>query len=158
MFGPSRSGRAVGGAADGRGKGDGPAVWPGAVPGVADALCCGGGTRGRSEAERAVQGLAVSAGTVMSGADTAADATDDLFSAAAAPRPAPLGSLDVRRLPGRPATKRICGYMPGLPSAARLGKLAGQAFTGQPSDHLDLRIRADRARQRRAAVMHASQS
>jgi len=32
--------------------------------------------------------------------------------------------------------------MPGLPSAARLRKLAGQAFTRQPSDHLDLRIRA----------------
>jgi hypothetical protein len=159
MFRPSGSGRAAGGAAGGRGKGDGPAAWPGAVPGVADALWCGGGTRGRSEAERAVQGLAVSAGAVMSGADTAADATDDLFPAAAAPAPAaPLGSLDVRRLPGWPATKRICGYMPGLPSAARPGKLAGQAFTGQPSDHLDLRIRADRARQRRAAVMHASQS
>jgi hypothetical protein len=48
--------------------------------------------------------------------------------------------------------------MPGLPSAARLRKLAGQAFTRQPSDHLDLRIRVDRAGQRRAAVMHASES
>ncbi len=67
----------------------------------------------------------------MSGADTAAGATDDLSQPLLPPAPAaPLGSLDVRRLPGRPATKRICGYMPGLPSAARLGKLAGQAFTG----------------------------
>jgi len=39
-------------------------------------------------------------------------------------------SLEVRRLPGGPATKRICGYIPGLPSAAGLRKLAGQAFTG----------------------------
>jgi len=36
-------------------------------------------------------------------------------------------SLEVRRLPGRPATKRICGNMPGLPSAAGLRKLAGRA-------------------------------
>jgi hypothetical protein len=28
---------------------------------------------------------------------------------------------------GRPATKRICGNMPGLPSAAGLRKLAGRA-------------------------------
>jgi hypothetical protein len=35
--------------------------------------------------------------------------------------------------------------MPGLPSAAGLRKPADQAFTGQPSDHLDLRIRVDRA-------------
>ena len=66
--------------------------------------------------------------------------------------------LNVRRLPDRPATKRICAYMRGLPSAAGLRKLAGQALTGQPSDHLDLRIRVDRAGQRRAALMHASQT
>jgi hypothetical protein len=36
-------------------------------------------------------------------------------------------SLEVRRLPGRPAAKRICEYMPGLPSAAGLRKLAGHA-------------------------------
>jgi hypothetical protein len=35
--------------------------------------------------------------------------------------------------------------MPGLPSGAGLRKPAGQAFTGQPSDHLDLQIRVDRA-------------
>jgi hypothetical protein len=48
--------------------------------------------------------------------------------------------------------------MPGLPSAAGLRKPAGQAVTGQSSDHLDLRIRVDRAGQRRAALMHASQT
>jgi hypothetical protein len=48
--------------------------------------------------------------------------------------------------------------MPGLPSAAGLRKLAGQAFAGQPFDHLDLRIRVDRAGQRRAVLMHASQT
>jgi hypothetical protein len=47
--------------------------------------------------------------------------------------------------------------MPRLPSAAGLRKLASQAFTGQPSDHLDLHIRVDRAGQRRA-LMHASQT
>jgi hypothetical protein len=52
--------------------------------------------------------------------------------------------VEVRRLPGRPATKRICGYIPGLPSAAGLRKLAGQALTGATVDHLDLRIRVDR--------------
>jgi hypothetical protein len=37
------------------------------------------------------------------------------------------------------------------------GSRAGQAFTGQPSDHLDLRIRVDH-RATPAALMHASQT
>jgi hypothetical protein len=48
--------------------------------------------------------------------------------------------------------------MPGLPSAAGLRKLAGQDSLGNPFDYLDLRIRGDRAGQRRAAQMHASQT
>jgi len=41
--------------------------------------------------------------------------------------------------------------------ASRLQHETGQAFTGRPPDHVDLCIRVDRARQRRAALMHASQ-
>jgi N-acetylglucosamine malate deacetylase 2 len=41
--------------------------------------------------------------------------------------------------------------------ADRLRAETGQPFTGQPPDRLDLCIRVDRARQRRAALMHASQ-
>ena len=46
-----------------------------------------------------------------------------------------------------------------LPTAIadRLRAETGQPFTGQPPDRLDLCIRVDRARQRRAALMHASQ-
>ena len=41
--------------------------------------------------------------------------------------------------------------------AGRLRGETGQPFTGQPPDRLDLCIRVDRTRQRRAALMHASQ-
>jgi LmbE family N-acetylglucosaminyl deacetylase len=41
--------------------------------------------------------------------------------------------------------------------ASRLHAETGQAFAGQPADRIDLCIRVDRARQRRAALMHASQ-
>ena len=41
--------------------------------------------------------------------------------------------------------------------AGRLRGETGQPFTGQPPDRIDLCIRVDRARQRRAALMHASQ-
>jgi LmbE family N-acetylglucosaminyl deacetylase len=46
-----------------------------------------------------------------------------------------------------------------LPAAIadRLRAETGQPFTGQPPDRLDLCVRVDRARQRRAALMHASQ-
>lgn len=46
-----------------------------------------------------------------------------------------------------------------LPAAIadRLRAETGQPFTGQPPDRLDLCIRVDRTRQRRAALMHASQ-
>jgi N-acetylglucosamine malate deacetylase 2 len=41
--------------------------------------------------------------------------------------------------------------------AGRLRAETGQPFTGQPPDRLDLCIRVDRTRQRRAALTHASQ-
>jgi len=41
--------------------------------------------------------------------------------------------------------------------ARRLGEETGGTFAGQPPDHIDLSIRVDRAPQRRAALMHASQ-
>ena len=41
--------------------------------------------------------------------------------------------------------------------ADRLRAETGQPFTGQPPDRLNLYTRADRTRQRRAALMHASQ-
>ncbi len=46
-----------------------------------------------------------------------------------------------------------------LPTAIanRLRAETGQPFTGQPPDRLDLCIRVDRTRQRRAALMHTSQ-
>lgn len=46
-----------------------------------------------------------------------------------------------------------------LPAAIadRLRAETGQPFIGQPPDRLDLCVRVDRARQRRAALMHASQ-
>jgi hypothetical protein len=43
--------------------------------------------------------------------------------------------------------------MPGAAISSSPGKLAGQAFTRQPSDHLDLRIRVDRAGQRRGGFV-----
>ena len=55
---------------------------------------------------------------------------------------------------------------PGLPVlawtlpaavASRLRSETGQEFIGQPPDRVDLCVRVDRARQRRAALMHASQ-
>jgi N-acetylglucosamine malate deacetylase 2 len=46
-----------------------------------------------------------------------------------------------------------------LPAAVadRLRAETGQPFTGQPPGHLDLCVRVDRIRQRRAALAHASQ-
>ena len=41
--------------------------------------------------------------------------------------------------------------------AGRLREETGGAFAGQPPDHIDLCVRVDRAAQRRAALMHASQ-
>jgi N-acetylglucosamine malate deacetylase 2 len=41
--------------------------------------------------------------------------------------------------------------------AGRLRRETGGAFTGQPPGRIDLCIRVDRARQRRAALMHATQ-
>ncbi len=41
--------------------------------------------------------------------------------------------------------------------AARLQAETGQAFTGRPADQTDFCVRVDRTRQRRAALLHASQ-
>jgi N-acetylglucosamine malate deacetylase 2 len=41
--------------------------------------------------------------------------------------------------------------------AARLQAETGQAFAGRPAGQTDFRVRVDRARQRRAALLHASQ-
>jgi hypothetical protein len=41
--------------------------------------------------------------------------------------------------------------------ADRLRAETGQPFTGQPPHRLDLSVRVDRTRQRRAALAHASQ-
>ena len=41
--------------------------------------------------------------------------------------------------------------------AGRLREETGGAFAGQPPDHIDLCVRVDRAAQRTAALMHASQ-
>lgn len=41
--------------------------------------------------------------------------------------------------------------------AGRLREETGQPFAGQPPDSIDLCVRVDRARQRRAALMHATQ-
>jgi N-acetylglucosamine malate deacetylase 2 len=41
--------------------------------------------------------------------------------------------------------------------ASRPHSETGQASTGQPPDRVDLCVRVDRARQRQAALMHASQ-
>jgi len=72
------------------------ASWPGAVLGVVDAISCGGGNRGGSDAALAVQGLVVSGGAVAFDADTAAGITDDLFPAAADPA----STLTRARMPG----------------------------------------------------------
>src|SRR5690348_9605485 len=81
----SCSGRAVGGAAGVWGNGDGSASWPGALPGVVDAVSCGGRDRVGGDAELVVQGLVVSGGAVMFDADAAAGVTDDLLPAAGDP-------------------------------------------------------------------------
>jgi len=41
--------------------------------------------------------------------------------------------------------------------AARLSAETGQGFAGQPPDRIDLCVRVSRARQQRAALLHASQ-
>jgi hypothetical protein len=72
------------------------ASWPGAVLGVVDAVSCGSGNRGGSDAELAVQDLGVSGGAVAFDADAAAGVTDDLFPAAADP----VSTLTRARMPG----------------------------------------------------------
>jgi N-acetylglucosamine malate deacetylase 2 len=58
---------------------------------------------------------------------------------------------------GRAAGLPVLAWTLPAAIAGRLSSETGQAFTGQPPDRVDLCIRVDRARQRRAALMHASQ-
>jgi LmbE family N-acetylglucosaminyl deacetylase len=51
---------------------------------------------------------------------------------------------------------RQAGTLP-MAVAARLSADTGQDFAGQPPDLIDLRVRVSRRRQRRAALLHASQ-
>jgi N-acetylglucosamine malate deacetylase 2 len=62
-------------------------------------------------------------------------------------------ALDAAEAAGLPV---LAWALPGT-VADRLRQETGEAFVGQPSDRLDLCIRVERARQRRAALMHASQ-
>ena len=80
--------------------------------------------------------------------------------------------FDVTGVTGHPdhraATRAavLAGYQAGLPVlawtlpaavAARLSADTGQHFVGQPLDRIDLCVRVSRDRQRRAALLHASQ-
>jgi N-acetylglucosamine malate deacetylase 2 len=58
---------------------------------------------------------------------------------------------------GRAAGLPVLGWTLPATIASRLQNETGQTFTGQPPDRVDLCIRVDRARQRRAALIHASQ-
>ncbi len=58
---------------------------------------------------------------------------------------------------GRAAGLPVLGWTLPATIARRLQNETGQTFTGQPPDRVDLCVRVDRARQRRAALMHASQ-
>ena len=58
---------------------------------------------------------------------------------------------------GRAAGLPVLAWTLPANVASQLHSETGQTFTGQPPDRIDLCIRVDRARQRRAALMHASQ-
>jgi len=51
----------------------------------------------------------------------------------------------------------VLGWVLPEPVAGQLRAETGAAFTGQPMDRIDLCVRVDRTRQRRAARLHASQ-
>ena len=56
-----------------------------------------------------------------------------------------------------PAALFAQAQQPPPPARARLSADTGQDFAGQPPDRIDLRVRVSRERQRRAALLHASQ-
>src|SRR5438552_2579284 len=58
---------------------------------------------------------------------------------------------------GRAAGLPVLAWTLPANVASQLRSETGQTFAGQPPDRIDLCIRVDRARQRRAALMHASQ-
>ena len=92
--------------------------------------------------------------------------------AAAAARASGLLTFDDTGVTGHPDHRSatgaavLAGRRAGLPVlawtlpaavAARLSADAGQHFAGQPPDRIDLCVRVSRERQRRAALLHASQ-
>lgn len=60
-------------------------------------------------------------------------------------------------LAGRRAGLPVLAWTLPAAVAARLSADAGQHFAGQPPDRIDLCVRVSRERQRRAALLHASQ-
>jgi LmbE family N-acetylglucosaminyl deacetylase len=60
-------------------------------------------------------------------------------------------------LAGRQAGLPVLGWTLPAAVAARLSADTGQHFAGQPPDRIDLCVRVSRRRQRRAALLHASQ-
>ncbi|HEV2255658.1 MAG TPA: PIG-L deacetylase family protein [Streptosporangiaceae bacterium] len=60
-------------------------------------------------------------------------------------------------LAGRRAGLPVLAWTLPAAVAARLSAGTGQDFTGQPPDRIDLCVRVSRERQRRAALLHASQ-
>jgi N-acetylglucosamine malate deacetylase 2 len=60
-------------------------------------------------------------------------------------------------LAGRRAGLPVLAWTLPTAVAARLSADAGQHFVGQPPDRIDLCVRVSRERQRRAALLHASQ-
>jgi LmbE family N-acetylglucosaminyl deacetylase len=60
-------------------------------------------------------------------------------------------------LAGRQAGLPVLAWTLPAAVAARLSAETGQGFAGQPPDRIDLCVRVSRERQRRAALLHASQ-
>jgi N-acetylglucosamine malate deacetylase 2 len=60
-------------------------------------------------------------------------------------------------LAGRRSGLPVLGWTLPAAVAARLSAETGQHFAGQPPDRIDLCVRVSRERQRRAALLHASQ-
>lgn len=102
----------------------------------------------------------------------AADLAEHVIAQAVRTRAAGLLVFDDTGITGHPDHKAAtraavrAGQHAGLPVlawtlpaavAARLRAETGQDFTGQQADHIDLCVRVSRDRQRRAALLHASQ-
>ena len=66
-------------------------------------------------------------------------------------------ATDAAVLAGRQAGLPVLAWTLPAAVAARLSAETGQDFVGQPPDRIDLCIRVRRDRQRRAALLHASQ-